>query len=76
LLCCHILSIFLDDHVVGIYGFNNSLHWHSWSEVEWSVDLESVFFIKSLSILLSSFIKIDDVPFLVIPPWFFQTIAG
>jgi len=43
---------------------HDSLHWHVRSEVEWSVDMESEFFIESFSFILTSFIEINDIPFL------------
>jgi len=45
-------------------ALHDSLHWHVGSEVEWSVDVETEFFIESLSLILGSFVKIDDIPFL------------
>ena len=48
----------------GSVASHDSLHWHVRSEVEWSVDVETEFFIESLSLILGSFVKIDDIPFL------------
>jgi hypothetical protein len=45
---------------------HDSLHWHHWSEVEWSIDMETEFFIESFSFILFGFINIDDIPFLVL----------
>jgi len=49
----------------GSVASHDSLHWHVRSEVEWSVDVETEFFIESLSLILGSFIKIDNIPSLV-----------
>jgi hypothetical protein len=44
---------------------NKSLHWHSRSNIEWSVDMETELFIKSLSFKRISFVEIDNIPSLV-----------
>jgi hypothetical protein len=44
---------------------DDSLHWHSRSDVEWSVNVETEFFVESFSFNSISFVKIDDSPFLV-----------
>jgi hypothetical protein len=44
---------------------SNSVEWELWNDVEWSVDMESEFFIESLGFKLVSFVKIDDLPSLV-----------
>jgi hypothetical protein len=53
-------------NVVGSMDFSDSLHWKSGSEVEWSVDVESEIFMKSLSLDTLCLINIDDLPFLVL----------
>jgi len=52
------------DPVVSMHS-DNSLHWHSRPDVEWSVDMEAKFFVQSLGFNLISFINVDDLPFLV-----------
>jgi hypothetical protein len=52
------------DPVVSMHS-DNSLHWHSRSEVEWSIDFETRIFIKSLGGNISSIINIGHIPFLV-----------
>jgi hypothetical protein len=44
--------------------FNNSIEWKFRNKVEWSIDIETEFFIKSLGFSLSSLVKIKDLPFL------------
>jgi hypothetical protein len=65
LLCSYILSPSLEPHIVGAMAFSNSLHWKSRSDIERSIDIESKFFIKTLSFSFFCFIKIDDSPFLI-----------
>jgi hypothetical protein len=45
--------------------FSNSLHWKSWSEEHWSIDVESIFTVISLGSNLGSFVNIDNSPSLV-----------
>jgi hypothetical protein len=52
------------DPVVSVHS-DNSLHWHSRSEVEWSIDFETRILIKSLGSDISSIINIGHIPFLV-----------
>jgi len=52
------------DPVVSVHG-NNSLHWHSGSDVEWSIDFESRLLIESLGSDISSIISVSNIPFLV-----------
>jgi hypothetical protein len=44
---------------------DKSSHWHHWFNVEWSVDVETKFFIESLGSESISILKIDNLPFLV-----------
>jgi hypothetical protein len=53
------------DPMVTVHG-GNSLHWHSGSHVEWSVDVEAKFLIHSLGCNLFRILDIDDLPFLVL----------
>ena len=53
------------DPVVSVHS-DDSLHWHSRSDVEWSVDMEAEFFVHSLGFKLFSILNIDDLPFLVL----------
>jgi hypothetical protein len=41
------------------------VHWHVGNKIEWSVDLETEFFIKSFGCDLFSFVLIDNLPSLV-----------
>jgi hypothetical protein len=41
-----------------------SLHWKSGSNIEWSIDIESKFFIETLGLSLCLLVKIKDLPFL------------
>jgi hypothetical protein len=65
LLCCGILSPSSEVHVVGTMSHNNSLHWKSRFEVEWSVGVETKTWDYSLGLDLLSLIFVDDLPFLV-----------
>jgi hypothetical protein len=46
-------------------ALSNSLHWHSRSDIEWSIDVESEFLVETLGSNLVSLIKIDDLPSLI-----------
>ena len=39
------------DPMISVHG-DDSLHWHSRSDVEWSVDMEAEFFVHSLGFKL------------------------
>jgi hypothetical protein len=65
LLGIGVLSPSLQPNVVGTVALSNSLHGHSWSDVEWSVDVEPEFFIETLSSNLISFVNVDNLPSLV-----------
>jgi hypothetical protein len=39
-------------------ALSNSIEWKLWDNIEWSVDVESKFFIQSLSLSLTLLIKI------------------
>jgi hypothetical protein len=65
LLCCDILSPSFEPDVVSTVALSNSLHWKSRSNVEWSVDMESEFSWKSLSLNLLCLVFIDNIPSLV-----------
>jgi len=52
------------DPMVSVHG-DDSLHWHSRSDIEWSVDVEAEFSILSLGIKLFGFINIYNLPSLV-----------
>jgi len=66
LLGSDIVSPSLEPDIVSSVAFSNSLHWESGSNVEWSIDVESKFFIQSLGLSLGCFVKIKDSPFLVV----------
>jgi len=52
------------DPVVSVHS-DNSLHWHSRSDVEWSVEMESRLGINSLGSDISSIISVSNIPLLV-----------
>ena len=60
-----VVSPSLEDDVVGTWALSNSVEWKLRDEVEWSVDVESKFFIKTLSLHLSFLVKIEYLPSLV-----------
>jgi hypothetical protein len=64
LLCFHIVSPSLQGNIVGTDTLNNSLHWQSRSNVEWSVDMETEVVVDSLGSYSISFIKIYYTPLL------------
>jgi hypothetical protein len=45
--------------------FSNSVEWKLWNKIEWSVNVESKFFIQTFSGSLLSFVKVKNLPFLV-----------
>jgi hypothetical protein len=65
LLLSLIISPSLKDHVGSTKHFSNSIEWKLRDEVEWSVDVETKFFIQSLCLKFISFVKIENSPFLV-----------
>jgi hypothetical protein len=60
-----VLSPSSQPDVVGTMAFSDSLEWQSGSDVEWSVDVESKFFVQSLSFSLCLLIEIKYLPSLV-----------
>jgi hypothetical protein len=60
-----VLSPSLEDHVGTTKHLSNSVEWKLRYEVEWSIDVETKFFVESLSLNLSSLVKIDNLPLLV-----------
>jgi len=60
-----VLNPSVEMHPSTTVASDESLHWHVRSDIEWSVDVETEFFIESFSFTLSSLVKIDDIPFLV-----------
>jgi hypothetical protein len=66
LLILSVLDPSVESDVSGTMTLNNSLHWKSGSKVEWSVDMESEIFIHSFLGNLLCFIKIHNLPFLVV----------
>jgi hypothetical protein len=60
-----VLSPSLEDHVGTTKHLSNSVEWKLRYEVEWSIDMETKFFVQSLSLNLSSLVKIDNLPLLV-----------
>jgi hypothetical protein len=65
LLVSGILSPSLKDNVSTTKHLSNSVEWKLGDKVEWSIDVEAKFFIKSLSSSLFSLVKIKNLPFLV-----------
>jgi len=66
LLGLSILDVSLKLHIVGSNTFSKSLHWKSWSDVEWSVSAESEIFINSAILGLTSLVNIQHSPFLMV----------
>jgi hypothetical protein len=64
-LLCSIVSPSLEPHVSVTVHLSNSIEWKLGDKIEWSVDMESEFFVESLGLNLSSFIKINNLPLLV-----------
>jgi len=52
------------DPMVSVHS-NDSLHWHSRSDVEWSIDMETLVLIDSLGSNITSIFNIGNIPFLV-----------
>jgi hypothetical protein len=65
LLLSSILSPSLEDHIGTTKHLSNSVEWKLRYEVEWSIDVETKFFIESLSLSLWSLIGIENSPSLV-----------
>jgi hypothetical protein len=61
-----VISLSLQPNVVGTMAFNNSIHWKFWDNVEWSIHMETPFFVQALSLLFLSLVKIDNLPLLVL----------
>jgi hypothetical protein len=64
LLLSGVVSPSLEDKVSSSKHLNNSVEWKLRNNVEWSIDMESKFFVNTLSSCLVGLIKIDDIPFL------------
>jgi hypothetical protein len=56
----------LEYNVVCSNHLGNSLHWESGYEIEWSVDVHTELFVKSLGWLWLGLVKIGNLPNLVI----------
>jgi hypothetical protein len=65
LLLLLVLSISLQEDIGSTLALSNSVHWESWDNVEWSVDVESEIFWKSLGLRSFSLVNVGDSPFLV-----------
>jgi len=65
LLSFNIVSPSLKSNIVSTNAFSNSVEWKLRDNVEWSVDVETEFLIESLGFSLRTFIKIQDIPFLI-----------
>jgi hypothetical protein len=64
-LLSFVVSVSVKHDVVVSMSLSNSLHWKSWLDDEWSVDMESEFFILTLVSNLLWFINVDNIPSLV-----------
>jgi hypothetical protein len=64
LLLLDIVSPSLEPHISVTVHLSNSVEWELGNKIEWSVDVESKFFIDSLSLKLDC-ININDLPSLV-----------
>jgi hypothetical protein len=64
LLGSGVLSPSLQGNIVGTNALDDSLHWQSRSNVEWSVDMETEVVVDSLGSYSISFIKIYYTPLL------------
>jgi hypothetical protein len=53
LLLCNIVSPSLEPHVSVTVHLSNSVEWELGDKIEWSVDVESEFFIESLGLKLN-----------------------
>jgi hypothetical protein len=65
LLGFDILSPSLKPDIVSTMALSNSLHWESWSDVEWPVDMEAKLLVESFRLLFRGLINIDNLPFLL-----------
>ena len=59
------LNISVNGDVVGSIYLQNSLHWKSRSNVEWSISVETEFLIESSCVSFSLCVEIENLPFLV-----------
>jgi hypothetical protein len=66
LLVSGILSPSLKDNISTTEHLSNSIEWELGDKIEWSIDVESEFFIESLGLKLSGLIKIEYLPLLVL----------
>jgi hypothetical protein len=64
LLSC-VLSPSSESHLGITMHLSDSIEWKFWNKIEWSIDVESKFFIQSLSFSLCLLIKIKYLPSLV-----------
>jgi hypothetical protein len=65
LLSSNIHSPSLEPDIVGTVALSYSLHWHSGSNVERSIDMESELLVEALSSNSFSLVNIDNLPSLV-----------
>jgi hypothetical protein len=61
----NILSPSLQNNVVGSNTLGNSIEWEFRDNVEWSVDMETKFFVKSLGFSFCLLVKVEDLPSLI-----------
>ena len=61
----NILSPSLQNNVVGSNTLGNSIEGEFRDNVEWSVDVETEFFVKSLGFSFCLFVKVEDLPSLI-----------
>jgi hypothetical protein len=62
LLSFSIVSPSLEPHVSITMHLSNSIEWKFRDKIEWSIDVETEFFIQSLSLNLSGLVKIKYIP--------------
>jgi hypothetical protein len=65
LLGLSVLEPSLVSEISVAYTFDNSLQWHSRSEIEWSHDVESESLVVTLGLDLGVFVLIDNSPSLI-----------
>jgi hypothetical protein len=65
LLLSGVLSPSLKDHVGSTEHLYHSVEWKLRNDVEWSIDIEAKFFIKTLGLSLCLLVKIEYLPSLV-----------
>jgi len=65
LLSSSVLNPSVEHDIVISMSLSNSVHWESGHNIEWSIDMESEFLVKSFLSRSIMFVKIDNFPSLV-----------